>query len=123
MSTVARSVVLPILFLLVLLSGFWTSRSGRPLNVAASTVHKLVSLGAGIFIIATLVQRNRIAPLGNTEWLVIAIAGLCFLGLVATGGFLTSDKPLPSALLRVHQILPALAILSALATFGLVLGR
>jgi hypothetical protein len=51
------------------------------------------------------------------------VTGLCFLGTVASGGVPSSDKPLPGAVLRVHQILPVLATLSSAVTLYLVLGR
>jgi hypothetical protein len=41
----------------------------------------------------------------------------------ASGGFLTSNKPMPIAVLRVHQIVPVLTVLSTAATLYLLLGR
>ena len=39
------------LFLLfIILSGIWLSRTGRPLSVLILTLHKLISLGAVIFL-------------------------------------------------------------------------
>jgi membrane protease YdiL (CAAX protease family) len=61
--------------------------------------------------------------LNTTDWAAIVVTGLCFLVMVASGGFLSADKPMPVALLRVHQIGPALATLSSAATLYLVLGR
>jgi hypothetical protein len=62
-------------------------------------------------------------PLNGTEWIAIVVTGLCFLGTVASGGFLSSDKPMPVAVLRVHQIVPVLTLLSTGAMLYLVLGR
>jgi hypothetical protein len=90
--------------------------------VAISTVHKLISLAAGIFLLVTIYQRSRLVPLSAIEWIAIVVTGLCFLGTVASGGFLSSDKPMPAALLRVHQIVPVLTLLSSAATLYLVLG-
>jgi hypothetical protein len=117
-----RLVIIGVLLLFVLLSGVWTSRSGRPLNVGASTVHKLVSLAAGGLIVWTIVQRHRTEPLSGTAWAVIVATGLCFAGLVATGGFLSGEKEMPAAVLRAHQVLPGLAILGTAAVLYLVGG-
>jgi hypothetical protein len=62
-------------------------------------------------------------PLNGSEWAAIVVTGLCFLGTVASGGFLSSDKPMPLAVLRVHQIVPVLTALSSGVTLYLVLGR
>jgi hypothetical protein len=64
-----------------------------------------------------------VIPLNTTEWIVIVITGLCFVGTVASGGFLSADKPMPVAVLRVHQVGPVLATLSSAVTLYLVLGR
>jgi uncharacterized membrane protein YhiD involved in acid resistance len=106
MDTTPRAAVAGLSLLLVLLTGIWLSRRGRPLNVGISTLHKLISLAAGIFLLVTVYQRNRMVPLSATEWIAIVVTGLCFLGTVASGGFLSSDRPMPVAVLRVHQVVP-----------------
>ena len=121
MDTTARAVIAGLFFLLIFLSGIWLSRKGRPLNAAISAVHKLISLAAGIFLLVTIYQRNQALPLDATEWIAIVVTGLCFLGTVASGGLLSTDKPQPVALLRVHQIVPVLTLLSSAVTLYLVL--
>jgi hypothetical protein len=91
--------------------------------VAISTVHKLISLAGGIFLLMTLRQRHRVVPLNTAEWISIVVTGLCFLGTVASGGFLSSEKPMPVAVLRVHQVVPVLTALSSGVMLYLVLGR
>lgn len=122
MNTTVRAIVAVLSFLVIFLSGIWLSRSGKPLNVGISTIHKLVGLAAGIFLLVTIYQRNRLVPLTATEWIVTGVTGLCFVGTVVSGGFLSTDKPMPVALLRVHQIVPVLTLLSSGATLYLMLG-
>jgi hypothetical protein len=122
MNPTVRAIVAGLFFLFVILSGIWLSRTGRPLNVGISTVHKLIGLAAGIFLLVTIHQRTRVVPLNAIEWLAIVVTGLCFLGTVASGGFLSSAKPMPAAVLRVHQIVPVLTALSSGATLYLMLG-
>jgi hypothetical protein len=122
MDTTIRAIVAGLFFLFIFLSGIWLSRTGRPLNVAISTVHKLISLATGVFLLVTIYQRNRVVPLSATEWIAIVVTGLCFLGTVVSGGLLSSDKPMPVAVLRVHQIVPALTVLSTDATLYFLLG-
>jgi hypothetical protein len=123
MDTTVRAIVAGLFFLFIFLSGIWLTRTGRSLNVAISTVHKLISLAAGVFLLVTIYQRTQLVPLSATEWIAIVVTGLCFLGTVVSGGLLSSDKPMPVAVMRVHQVGPVLAALSSGATLYLVLGR
>jgi hypothetical protein len=123
MNTTIRAIVAGLFFLFIFLSGIWLSKRGRPLNVGISTVHKLIGLAAGVFLLVTVYQRSRVVPLSGIEWIAIVVTGLCFLVTVASGGFLSSDKPVPVALLQVHQIVPVLALLATGATLYLVMGR
>jgi len=122
MSTIAIAVAVGSFFLLMILSGIWLSRTGRPLNVFISTIHKLISLGAGVFLLVTIYQQSRLEPLSVTEWIAVVVTGLCFVAMVASGGRLSIDKPAPVAVLRVHQVVPALTVLSASAALYLLLG-
>ena len=122
MTPMARAIVVGLCFLFVFLSGVWLSRIGRPLNVGLSTVHKLVSLAAGVFLLVTIYQRNRVVPLGGVEWAAIVVAGLCFLGTVASGGLLSSEEPRPVAVLRVHQVVPVLTVLASAVMVWVLVG-
>jgi hypothetical protein len=123
MSTITLGVVgAGLFFLFIFVSGIWLSRSGRPLNVMISTIHKLISLAAGVFLVVILYQINRVTKLGTTELIASMVTGLLFLGTGISGGLLSTDKPAPAAILRVHQILPVLTVLSTAATLYLLPG-
>lgn len=123
MNAVIRAVIVGSLSLLMILSGVWLSRLGRPLNVGISTLHKLLGLGVGVYFLVTALQRNRMAPLTTGEWIAVVVTGLFFVAMAATGGLLASDKPVPVAVLRIHQILPALTVASTGVTLFLLLGQ
>lgn len=110
-------------FLAVLLSGFWLSRSGKPLNVVILTVHKLVSLATMAVLVAIISPVDRIAPLGTIELTASAITGVLFLGTILSGALLSTGKPIPAIVLRMHQILPFLTLFSTAATLYLLLNR
>jgi uncharacterized membrane protein YhiD involved in acid resistance len=122
MDTTLRAVVAGLLLLLVCLTGIWLSRKGRPLNVGISTLHKLVGLAAGILLLVTIYQRNEVVPLDAAERITIVVTGLCFLGAVISGALLTSEDPMPVAVMRMHQVVPVLTVLSTGATLYLLLG-
>jgi len=123
MDATARAIVGGLFFLFIFLSGLWLTRIGRPLNVAVSTLHKLISLAAGVWLLVTIYQRSQVLPLNGSEWAAVVATGLCFAGTVAAGGVLAGNQARPVAALRAHQIVPVLTALSTAATLYLVLGR
>jgi hypothetical protein len=108
-------------FVLMFLSGIWVSRAGKPLNGVLLTIHKLVGLATGVFLIATIYQLSRAAPLGGTEMVAVVVCGLLFLGTVAAGGALSLGKPVAGVVLRLHQIGPVLAVLCTATTLYFLL--
>jgi hypothetical protein len=122
-TTLIKSGVIGLLFLLTLVSGLLLRRMGRPHNVLISTVHKLVALGALALLILTAFQINRAAGLGGLQMAVVAAAVLFFLGAIAGGGWLMIvEGPAPPIARRLHQILPVLTVLSSAGSLALLLG-
>jgi hypothetical protein len=108
-------------FLFILLSGIWLSRSGKPLNGIILTIHKLISLAAVVFLVLTVYQINQAADLSAIGLVASAVAGLFFLGAIITGGLLSTGKPMPAAILTMHQVVPFLTILFTAVTLYLLL--
>ena len=107
-------------FLFIFLSGIWLSRSGKPLNGLILTIHKLISLAAGIFMIITLYRMNQATALAATELIAALVAGLSFLGMAVSGGLLSTGKPTPPAILRLHQVVSVVTVLSTAVTLYLL---
>jgi hypothetical protein len=118
-----RAVGAGLFFLFIFLSGIWLSRSGKPLSGVILTIHKLISLGAGVFLIITLYQMNQAAALGALELAAAVVTGLFFVGTVVFGGLLSTGKPMPPAILRMHQVMPVLTVLATAVALYLLLGR
>jgi len=119
----SRIVGAGICFLFIFLSGIWLSRSEKPLNSIVLTIHKLVSLAAAVFLVVTVYQINQVATLSGSEVIAVVVTGLLFLGTGISGGVLSTDKPAPAAILRMHRITPFLTVLSTVVTLYLLLGR
>jgi hypothetical protein len=120
--TQLRVLVAGLSYLFIFLSGFWLSKSGKPYNVIVLTIHKLISLAAVVALVIVMIQSNQVAALSAIELIAGVVTGLFFLGLMVTGGLLSTDKPMPAVVLRLHQIAPYLTVLSTAATLYL-LGR
>ena len=123
MNTTMTYMISAIGFVLILATGFWTSSLGRPLNIVVNTIHKLVSVGTAIFFIVMLVRVNRVTLFTGGDIAMIVVTALCFVVMLATGGFLSNDNPLPRVVLLLHRIFPVLSILSAGAMLYMLLGK
>jgi hypothetical protein len=110
-------------FVAMLLSGFWLHRSGRPFGMLLLTLHKLISLGALVYLAITIYRIHQVVPLSPLELAACAATALFFIILFATGGILAAAKSERLVIFRVHQVAPYLAILSTAATLFLLLVR
>ena len=111
-----------ILFLLTLISGFILSRSGRPLNVGLTTIHKLIAVGTIILIGMAVYQLYKTTE-GKVfiEMSILFISGIFFLALIATGALLTREEmQLPEVVLKVHQLAPLVALAASTLTIILL---
>ena len=107
-------------FVFILLSGFWLSRTGKPINTAILTIHKLISLGAGIFLGITIYRIHQVTPLSPFEMAAVAVTLIFFVAMIATGGVLSTAKSMPGVVHKIHQLMPYLVIISAFASMYLV---
>ena len=110
-----------LLLVLVVLSGLWVRRSGKPYATVPFTIHKLVGLAAGVIMAAIVYQAHQVAPLGTLEIAFVAVTVILFSTTVATGGLLSVEKPMPELVSRLHLILPAVALLSTAGTLYFLL--
>ena len=117
--TEVRAIGAAAFFLVVLLSGVWLTRRGRPISTLILTLHKLIGLGAGIFLVVTLIQLGRAGVLGAGVIAAAVVTGLAMLGAAATGGVL-SAKTAPALVLRLHQAAAFLAPVGAAVLFWLL---
>ena len=66
-------------------------------------------------------MQQKAAPLGLLKIAAIVVTVLFFVGTVAAGSLLSIDKPIPSVVLRLYQILPVLTLLPSTGTLYLLL--
>jgi len=118
---ISRFVIAGVLFLFTLISGVWLSHSGKPLNMAIVTVHKLIALATVIVISVNIYHLYRALEFRTfIELVVIAVTGLLIIALFISGAFLSLGKSLPEAILRVHQVVPLLTLASSAMTIYLL---
>jgi hypothetical protein len=99
-------------FFFIFLSGFWLSRTGKPYSTLIFTIHKLVGLALGIFLILTVYRVHQLGTFTPVQIAVIVVTVLLFITTVAAGGMLSVDKPMPLVVSWMHKLLPYVAVLS-----------
>jgi len=118
-----KYVIAGISLVLVIVSGLWLSRTGRPLNTLLLTIHKLIAVAGVVFLVVMLYRLNQTAPLSPVEIRLSVVTILLFFALIVTGGLLSTGKVWPGIVLRIHQVVPTLVILSTAANLYLLHGR
>lgn len=109
-----RAAITAALILLTAVLGVVLTSTGRPINLFLSTIHKLVALASIVFAVLLVIDIYRSMGFAPVQpWLIVA-AGLFFVGLLATGAILSSDKTATVALRAVHTVISFLAPASVL---------
>jgi len=112
-----------LLFAVIFINGYWLSRSGKPYNGIVFNIHKLAALTAMVFFVIILYRTNRVDALNTAELIAGGITVLFFLVLFVTGALLSIEKQMPLIILKLHQIVPYLAVLSTSVTIYFLLSR
>ena len=116
--------ILPaVLFILVIASGFWVAKSGKPYNTGIFTVHKLIALAAVVLSVIAIVNLLKISPTQTLTIILLVIAGLSVIALFASGGLMSALKSPGSIWLFIHRLAPFLLAGSASAAIIMMLKK
>jgi hypothetical protein len=118
-----RTIGLVVAAVIVIGSGVWLTRSGRPYGSLLLNAHKLVDLAAVIVIGIAVYPANRAAPLSAMEWIVIGAAALLVVVAFASGGVISGMQSPPTAVLWLHRVGSWVAAALAAASAYLIATR
>jgi hypothetical protein len=112
-------------FLIMFLSGFWLSRTGKPYGTFIFTIHKLIGVGMGILLFVTVRQIHQTASLRPIEIIAVIVTVLFFIATVTTGSLLSIpiSKPMPDIVSMLNKVLPYFTVLFTAVTLYLLLNR
>ena len=108
-------------FIFMFIFGFTLSKSGKPYNGLLFNIHKLIGLGAGIYLVRLVYLTNKATPFTKAQLIAITASIIFFLGLVVTGGLISAEITVPDFVNIIHKILPYLAVISTGITLYLIL--
>jgi hypothetical protein len=123
MDALSRFVTPGLLFLLTLAAGLWLSRTGKPFNTAIFTIHKLLALGAVIFV---AMQTNDELKLTYPHTIFSALLVLAAVGVVAlfaSGAMMSLNKAGQAMLLNIHKAAIVLAVIVGPLALLVLAGR
>jgi hypothetical protein len=106
--------------LILFLSGFRLTKTGKPYQAFLLTIHKLISLGILIFIIINIFNTQKDGNLTATLLTSGIITGILFLLTIVSGGMVSFEKPMPVIFTKIHHTLPYLNLISSIITLFLL---
>ena len=122
-NAILQFVYASVFFVIIFISGFWLTFTGKPYNGIILTVHKLISLAALVFLGYLLYRVHQGAGLSTVVIIASVFTAIFFIALITTGGMLSSDLPPSSLLLLLHFVLPYLTVVSSGVMLYFLLGR
>ncbi len=121
-ATITKTAIAGSFFLFIFVFGFLLSRAGKPYPTLLFNVHKLIALGALVYLGITVYNLHQAAPLTPAHLALVVFTGICFVVTIVAGGLLNIDKS-PAFLAVIHRFSPYLTLLSTAAVLYLLLSR
>ncbi len=112
-----------IFFLLIFLAGFRLARTGKPYSLFLFNAHKLIAVAALIYLVLSIIQLHRAAPLAAAQIAAASVMAVLFIAAIATGGLVSAMNPAPDFVKLLHKLLPYLTVLSTAVVLYLLAGR
>jgi hypothetical protein len=113
----SRYFISGILFVLIIIMGFFTKGMGRPLNTTVLTVHKLMALAFVVYMVINIIGLLKNAQIDSLMWAMIFVSGLVAITLFATGAMLSFEKPAAKIIHALHNISTILLVISIVLTY------
>ena len=114
-----KLVVIGLLFLATLATGFWRGNSRSP--AFPGLLHKLLGLAWVIYTAIVIYHAGRPVESRAAFFSAIAVLAVSMVALIATGSLLTLPQHESSAWLNVHRIASAIATIAGGVTVRLLL--
>ena len=130
MADQTKIITVGILFVVIFLSGFWVSRSGKPYHAVIFNLHKLIALATGVYLLRTIYLSHQFTPLDPNQIKILGVMGIIFMVIVVAGGLLSVfaegglsqvSQSVQGGVLIVHKTFPYLGLVSTgLFIYGLL---
>jgi hypothetical protein len=120
MTVTHKFIVIGLLFLATLATGFWRSKAGQ---AAFPGIHKLLALTWIVYTGLAIYHAGRRVEGRAALIAAIAVLALSMAALIVTGSLLTMPQHLNAATLNTHRMAAAVAAIAAGVTARLLLSN
>ena len=117
----AHLIINGIIFIIILISGFWLSKSGKPYGTLLFTVHKLMALAFLVYVFIISKKLVKTTELNPVLWMIMITAVLSVGLIFTTGGILSSQEEVKTTLVVVHKISSLVLLFSVTGWFFMTL--
>ena len=98
--------------LFIILTGLGLRRMGSPYSIPLVTLHKLIGLGAGIYLGLLVYRTYRAAGFDLAQVAAVAVTVLLFAVNVATGSLLSTNRVMPKPVQIMNRWVPYLTLIA-----------
>ena len=112
--------VIILAFLATFFTGYLLHGKKHAYSTLVLTVHKLLGVGALVYIGVNLFVIQRFIPPSQVGWFLVVLAGFMFFLTILTGALQSSQGEQSPIVLWAHRVLPYLTVLFAL--IGMYIG-
>jgi len=121
MAVTQKLIVIGLLLLATLATGFLRSSSGIPFHAILVTVHKLLAVAWVIYAAVLVFHTARQVEFKTAFFAAVAVLGVSIVALFWSGSVLTMPQLATSAWLTLHRIASVFAVIAAAVTARLIL--
>lgn len=99
-----------VVFLLIVMLGYWLHHLDKPYPISWLTIHKLLSLAVLAFLVRTLLQNGALESMGPARTVLLTGTAALWIFTILSGGLLSMERSWPRLMSFSHQILPYLTL-------------
>jgi hypothetical protein len=114
-----RIILLGLFFLIMIISGLWLTRTGKPYPFVPFNIHKLAALITVILSVVILFYVNKTTRFNTLEWELLTGLGVLVVLSFVSSAFLSLERSVHPLFLFIHRYIPI--VLTALAAWVIYL--
>lgn len=99
-----------LLFILALLSGFWLSKTGRPLNTAIFTIHKLSVIGGIILAFFVFIPFSKSQGIDAMGISLLIVSLVLLVTSFVSGALMSFDRFADTFVHSIHKVTPIITL-------------
>lgn len=108
---IQKLIITAAFFVFLFLTGFWTSKSGKPVNQIKMNIHKFIALGTAVFVGIAIFRLQPSGGWDTVQVIAVVTSAVLAVAAIVTGGLASLTRPLP-AVTVIHKIAPWLVLLA-----------